>query len=469
MDKQTRNRLMPVLFLGVLMGALDIAIVGPALPAIRRSFGVDERATAWIFTIYVLFNLVGAPLMAKLSDRYGRRPLYLLDISLFALGSLIVALAPVFPVLLLGRAIQGLSAGGIFPVASAVIGDTWPEEKRGSALGMIGMVFGLAFIIGPILGGILLRWSWQWLFLINLPVALAVILLGMRVLPATHPPRPKPFDFAGLVVLGLGLTGLTFGISQLDTTRWLASLASTQVWPFLLTAAVSVPLFVWVERRAADPIVHLGLLNNRQLALAYVLSSGAGTGEASIVFLPALAVAAFAVSESTASFLILPVVLALAVGAPTVGRLLDRVGPRPVVLAGTSTLAAGMFLLGSLGHVTWAFLAGGAIVGLGLSSLLGAPIRYIVLREAPVTERAAAQGMITLATGVGQLVSGALVGAVAASQGGGVGGYRFAYLVVGMVTLVLVVLALGVKNQSENLVSAPQGMSTGPAQQGGRS
>ena len=123
------------------MGALDIAIVGPALPALRDAFGVDDRAVAWVFTIYVFFNLVGAPLMSKLSDRYGRRTIYLLDIGLFALGSLGVAASMNFTMLLASRALQGISAGGIWPVASAVVGDTFPQEKKGSALGLIGAVF----------------------------------------------------------------------------------------------------------------------------------------------------------------------------------------------------------------------------------------------------------------------------------------------------------------------------------------
>ena len=148
-DNRRRNQLLLVLFIGVLMGALDIAIVGPALPAIQAYFGVGERAIAWIFAIYVLFNLVGTPLMAKLSDALGRRSIYVADVTLFALGSLLVAAAPNFGLLLVGRAVQGLGAGGIFPVASAVIGDTFPPEKRGSALGLIGAVFGLAFLVGP--------------------------------------------------------------------------------------------------------------------------------------------------------------------------------------------------------------------------------------------------------------------------------------------------------------------------------
>ncbi|RME63942.1 MAG: MFS transporter [Caldilineae bacterium] len=451
MSKETSNNrsVLTVLFIGVLMGALDIAIVGPALPAIRTHFQIDDRASVWIFTIYVLFNLIGAPFMSKLSDRYGRRSIYLLDISIFALGSLIVALSPTFAVLLLGRVLQGLSAGGIFPVASAVIGDTFPEERRGSALGLIGAVFGLAFLVGPILGGVLLMWGWQWLFLINLPVAVLLLVMGSRVLPTSRPATPQPFDWFGMASLAIFLAGLTFGINQLDTNNLVASLGSTQVWPYLALSLVGLLIFLWAEGRAADPIIRLSLFSSRQMVIANVLSAGAGLGEAAMVFVPALAVAAFSVSESQASFLLLPIVLAVAVGSPIGGRLLDAVGAKPVVLGGTSLLALGMLFLGFWGANFPAFIVAGVLIGLGLASLLGAPIRYIVLGEAPVEERAAAQGLITIATGVGQLVSGALVGAVAASQGGGVEGYTFSYLCVGGAAVLLILVSLGLKSREQ--------------------
>src|SRR5437762_436543 len=151
MQPQTRpqdeSAILGLLFVGVLMAALDIAIVAPALPALRSAFHVDERSIAWVLTAYVLCNLIGTPIMATLSDARGRRPIYILAVSLFAVGSLVVALARTYGVLMAGRALQGFGAGGIFPVASAVIGDIIPLERRGRALGLIGAVFGVAFLI----------------------------------------------------------------------------------------------------------------------------------------------------------------------------------------------------------------------------------------------------------------------------------------------------------------------------------
>lgn len=456
MDNQKRNRLLAVLFVGVLMAALDIAIVGPALPTIRDYFGVDDRTVTWLFTIYVFFNLIGTPLMAKLSDIWGRRSVYLADIILFAVGSLMVAIAPSFTIVLVGRAIQGLGSGGIFPVASAVIGDTFPPEKRGSALGLIGAVFGLAFIIGPIVGGVLLLAHWRWLFAINLPIALAVLLVAPSLLPSAPAKTHRPFDWAGMLILALMLSFLTYGLTQIDTKHFWASVTGLRVWPSLTLALILLPLFILFERQAADPVLHLRLFGSRQLALASLLSFGAGLGESGVVFIPALAIAAFTVSDSTASFLLIPVVLALAVGAPVSGRMLDQSGSKIVIITGTSLLALGIFLLSFFPQSWTIFFVAGVVIGLGLSALLGAPIRYIMLNEAPTADRAAAQAVITIFTGVGQLTSGALVGAVAASFDGGVAGYSSAYGVIGLAAILMILLTLGLKSRAAELATIAQ-------------
>ncbi|BAM01733.1 MULTISPECIES: MFS transporter [Caldilinea] len=446
-----RNKVLWVLFFGVLMAALDIAIVGPALPAIKTAFAVDERSLAWVFNAYVLTNLIGTPLMAKLSDRHGRRLIYVLDIGLFAVGSALVMSAPSFPWVILGRGVQGLGAGGIFPVAAAVIGDTFPPEKRGGALGLIGAVFGLAFIVGPIVGGLLLLLGWHWIFAINLPIALVLGVAAWRMLPSAQRSVQTAFDWAGMIVLAVLLMALAFGLNQIDTADPLRSLRSLQVWPFLLLASGLLPIFLRVERRANDPIFRPGLLATRQLRLASALAFGAGLGEVAVLFLPSLAVTAFAVSESRASFMLLPLVFALFIGSPAVGRLLDQIGSRWVIVSGSGLLTLGMGLLGFYGASLWVYYAAGVFVGLGLASLLGAPIRYIMLNEVAVTERAAAQAAATLFTSIGQLVGAALVGAVIASMGGGLSGYSAAYLTIGVVALVLTMLAVGLKPRSAEL------------------
>ncbi len=451
------RRILLVLFLGVLMGALDIAIVGPALDDIRRAFGTDTRAVAWIFTIYVLFNLISVPLMAKLSDVFGRRVVYVLDVSLFALGSLVVALSPTLPILLVGRAVQGFGSGGIFPVASAVIGDIFPPEKRGSALGMIGAVFGVAFLIGPILAGVILHFaSWHWLFVINLPIAALVIGMAVRLLPGAGLARQRRFDWLGMMILAVLLAALTFGINQLDTAHLSTSIVSPNVFPFLTLGLALIPVLIAVETRIPNPIVRTQLFASRQVAVISLVSLGAGLGEASVVFVPALVVAAFGVRSDVASFMLLPAVLAMAVGSPTAGRMLDRSGSRVVLFAGTLLITAGMFVVATLGSNLVFFYVSAILAGLGLGILLGAPLRYVMLNEAPTAERAAAQGILTLFTSMGQVAGGALVGAMAASFGGGLPGYASAFFAVGLIMILMTVLTLGLKNRAEELAAARQ-------------
>ncbi len=452
MEDKQRNRLLAVLFIGVLMGALDIAIVGPALPAIQSQFGLDSRASSWIFSAYVLANLVGTPLMAKLSDNFGRRAIYLLDVALFAVGSLVVVASGIgggIAVLLLGRAIQGLGAGGIFPVASAVIGDTFPPERRGAALGLIGAVFGIAFVIGPILGGVLLLAGWQWLFIINLPIAVVVMVLAWRVLPHHRQTEAGRLDWLGMLLLAGALGSFAYGLVSIDTAHFGSSLASPGVWGWLATSLVCWVALILIERRAPSPVFPTRLFARRQLSLGYILTAGAGLGEASLVFMPSLAVAALGVTSGTASFLLMPVVLAMSVGSPLAGRMLDRFGSRTVILVGVAIMTVGMFTLSQTANVLAMFIISGVLIGIGLSALLGAPIRYVTLNETTAAERSAAQGLVNTFTSVGQLLGSAVVGAVAASATVPGDGYREAFAMIAGLGVVWLVAAAFLKSRAD--------------------
>jgi EmrB/QacA subfamily drug resistance transporter len=434
-----------VLFGGVLMGALDIAIVGPALPAIGQTFGADGRALAWVFNSYVLCYLIGAPLIAKLSDRHGRRRIYVMSLLVFAAGSLMIAAAPSFGVLLAGRAIQAFGAGGLFPVASAVIGDSFPRERRGRALGLMGAVFGVAFLLGPLLGGVLLRWGWQWLFLINLPIAAALVLLSLRVLPQGERRSGAPFDAAGALSLSVALGGIAWGVSRLDTERLLESLSSWEVLPFLVLGAAALPLFWRAEHRAADPVLPPALFRAPQLKRVGAIAAATGLTEAAMVFLPAMAVAALDVTVSAASFMMLPLVLTLIVGAPCAGQLLDRIGAKRVIQMGLALTCLGLAILALSPLTTGTFYAGGVAVGLGLSGLLGAPLRYVTLQEAGEHRRGAGQGLLTLWLSAGRLIGAAIIGGMVASGAGQLGAYQSAMLVVAVVMLVALAVSTGLK------------------------
>lgn len=451
MDNKQRNRILILLFIGVFMGALDIGIVGPALPAIKSFFAVNERIVSWIFATYILFFMIGTPLMAKLSDMYGRRMIYTIDILLFAIGSIITAFSFSFEMLLLGRAIQGFGAGGIFPVASAFIGDTFPPEKRGSALGIIGSVFGLSAIFGPILGGLLLNYGWQWLFIINIPIAAGIIITSYYILPKTKRKLVSGFDWYGTIVLGVLVTALAFGVNQIDTNNFMNSLKSLYVWPFLILSVALLPVLWKVEKHAEDPVVQINLLKNREVKIATSISIGSGLSQVAIVFLPSFAVTALALPTSTASLMVLPLVLTMAISAPVIGRLLDKFGSKKVMFTGSFILIVGLFILSFFASSFYIFILSGIIIGLGLITIIGSPLRYIMLSESPPQYRASGQALININASAGQLIGGALIGGIIASKGGNYTGYEFAYITVGIAAVVILLLTIGLKGKVEQI------------------
>lgn len=447
MAASREKAVLAVLFTGVLLAALDIAIVGPALPAIRRSLDVGSRWLPAAFSIYVLFYLIGTPLLANRSDRLGRRRVYVESLALFAVGSALVAAAGSFPWLLAGRAVQAFGAGGLLPVAAAVIAETVPLERRGRTLGLIGAVFGIAFLLGPLLGGLLLPLSWRALFLVNVPAALVLMVVGGRLLPAHGRAEPRPFDAAGAGLLAVILAALVLGLGQLDVAAPGAALRSTGIWACGVAFVVGAWALWVVERRARDPVLPPALLRTPQLSLVGVIALAVGGAEAGVVFLPDIAVLNFGIDAATASFTMLPLVLTLAVGAPLAGWLLDKHGARIVVQTGLALTVAGLMALG-LVPLDWPnFYVSGALVGLGMAALLGAPLRYIALQEAGEERRAAGQAALTLCVSIGQLIGAAAVGAIVGSTAQALGGYRRSLLTMAVACAFALLLSLALRGR----------------------
>nr|WP_209582270.1 MFS transporter [Methanobacterium aggregans] len=453
MNNKDRNRILALLFAGVFMGSLDIGIIGPALPAIQNYFLVDARAVSWIFAIYLLFFMIGTPVMAKMSDNYGRRKVYVLDVLLFAVGSVITVSSGSFSMVIIGRAVQGFGAGGIFPVASAFIGDTFPPEKRGSALGIIGSVWGISGVLGPILGAVLLKYGWQWLFIINIPIAAAIILASFIVLPETHKENVPKFDLYGAAVLTVLVASLAYGMNQINTSHFTSSLMSMNVLPFLILAVILLPVLLKIENKAFDPVIQVDLLSKMEVKLATGIAVGTGFCQSAIVFLPAFAVIALSFSTSQASLMVLPLIIALGVAAPIVGRLLDSYGYKAVMVVGSILIVVGLLMFALFAGNFYLFIVSGIITGVGLSTVLGSPLRYIMLAESPASQRAAGQAIINLNASAGQLVGGAFVGGVIASQAGTFAGYSSAYILIAVVAIGMFFIALGLKNRAAQIAT----------------
>jgi MFS family permease len=243
-------------------------------------------------------------------------------------------------------------------------------------------------------------------------------------------------------------------LTEMDSSNLLVSVTGTRVGLFLLVALLLIPVFWFIELRAADPVLRPRLFRPTQMRITSAIAIGTGTLEAGSAFFPALAVAALGVTDYNASLLMLPSVLATTVGAPLMGRALNHLGSRSVVQMGLAAICIGTLMYAFADLTVTIFVVGGIIGGFGFAALLGAPLRYIVLNEAATEDRGAAQGLLTVFLAVGQLTGAAIIGGVATSQGGGAPGYQLAFLVLGIITGLLVLAAFGLKSREQERATA---------------
>jgi EmrB/QacA subfamily drug resistance transporter len=452
--------LLALLFSGVLMGALDLAIIGPALPAIKAEFGMPDRQLAILLNAYILCQLLGTPLLAKLSDRFGPRAIYIFSIACFAAGSLVLVVADSANQLFAGRALQGFGAGGIFPVASAVIAAELPDEERGPALGILGAVFGLAFLIGPVLGGILLQFSWQWLFMINLPIAVVLIAGAIIVLPAKSRNEPQPFDFTGAALLAIGLTTLVLAVNNIDTGDVPGSFLSWKVGGAFLVTAIVTPWFWRTEKRVADPIIKPDFFASRQILLACIISAGIGAMQSGGIFAPALIVSSIGITASNAAWLLIPGVVLSTIASPIAGRLVNRIGSRSVILVSLLFVLGSVLIYALTDMSIFKYVLASMLSGLGMAGLLGAPLRFIVLRETGPGDHASGQGLLSVASSIGRLLGAAIVGSIATSAGGGTVGYQSAFISMVVLGAMLFIVAWFLQTRSTKNPTKP--ITTGP-------
>ncbi len=340
--------------LGLLLAALDQTIVATAGPAIQRDLNIEPSLYAWITTAYLVTSTVFVPIYGKLSDLYGRKPILIVAIGLFLLGSLLCGLAQTPLQLILFRAFQGLGSAGLFVTAFAIVADIFPPAVRGRYTGLFGAVFGLSSVVGPLVGGFLTdNISWHWVFFVNLPVgAVALFFIASRM-PLLRSSQRKPsIDFAGafwllvftvplLIALSLGKTSLGPGETGFLWTSW-------QILGMFALAAVGLVVFILTERRAKEPIIPLGLFRNRAFATGNAASFVLGAGFlAAIVFLPLFMVIVVGLSATNAGLTIMPLTFGIVFGNIISGQIVSRIGRyKPLMLIGLGVLTLAFTIMG---------------------------------------------------------------------------------------------------------------------------
>ena len=370
-----RRRVWPVVLavqLGVLLAALDATIVGTAMPTVIAALG-GAHLYPWVFSIYMLASTVVMPVFGGLSDRLGRRGPFVAAIVIFCAGSLMAGVATSMPVLVAGRGVQGVGAGGILALSLIIFGDLFGGPRRGQMQGLITAVWGVASIAGPLLGGIIVDgWSWRWVFLLNLPLGAVVIGLAVGGLAETgEHVAGRTLDLAGALTFLAGVTGLMLFVLEPGSPGH-GGLGAGQLGA-LTVAALGLAGFVWAERRSADPLLPFSLFREMPFAAgsAAAFFSGAAMFGA-LVHVPLLVQWGRGTDATTAGLSLMTMSTGWSVGGLFAGQVLNRLGFRPLALAGAALMTLGYTALALKPDVDWVGLmvVGGAIgVGMGLLSI----------------------------------------------------------------------------------------------------
>ena len=403
---KTRNlALISVIYLaGIFMGAIDTGIVTPARTIIQNNLMVDDKTGIWLITIYTLAYAASIPVMGKLADRYGRKTIYIVSIALFGLGSLLCGLshyAGSFELLIAARAVQAIGGGGIMPVATAEFGTSFPPEKRGMALGLVGGVYGIANIFGSLAGSTILNLfgtaNWQYIFFINIPISIFIILAGIFFLPNHKEKAVKKIDGLGTLVIVALVLSLLYGLKQINFFDFANTITSTNAYPFLIAVVVLLPVFIFVEKRADDPIMNLSYFTNGRILTTLAVAFTSGFVMMGIVFIPQFCENSLMVTSGNGGYFTVILGLLSGVSAMLSGKLVDKLGAKFVLILGFSiTIIGALFLVfvaavhPSMVTVVISLM----LLGFGLGFTMGAPVNYMMLEN--VNEKEANSGLATL-------------------------------------------------------------------------
>jgi EmrB/QacA subfamily drug resistance transporter len=367
LSNRQKLEILGAILLALFLFALDQTVVGTALPIIVTDLHGNELYT-WAVTVYLLTSTISGPIYGKLSDLYGRRPIFIWAVSLFLLASLLCGLSQEMWQFILFRGLQGLGGGAVFPVALAVVADLWSPAERGKYLGLFGAVFGLSSLLGPGIGGFITdTWGWHWIFFVNIPLALVSLVVCWRLLPPVRNPEAgRNIDYLGAAVFAAAIAPFLIGLTNKQTGQW----SDPAVGGLILVGLVFGALFLFVESRAADPIVPLNLFRNRTFTISVASMFLAAFGFfAGIIFLPRYFIVVEGASATESGYSLLPMLLALIVSATLSGQIVARTHHYKLLILGSMlTLALGCFLMTNLTADTprvqlWLWMV---IAGLGI-------------------------------------------------------------------------------------------------------
>jgi EmrB/QacA subfamily drug resistance transporter len=419
LDRRQKFEILGAVMLALFLGALDQTVVSTAMPKILTDLDGSALYT-WVITIYLLTSTITVPFYGKLSDLFGRKPLLMIGIGLFLAGSVLSGLSQNMEQLILFRGLQGIGAGSLFPISLAVIGDLFSPAERGRYQGLFGAVFGLSFLLGPAIGGLLTDLvSWHWVFFVNLPIGIVSLIVIWRLLPTIRrTDATRNLDYAGAAVFTVAISFLLVGLTNKSGVS-AAGLPNEWTDPtvggFILVALALSALFLFVESRAKEPIVPLGLWRERTYASSIIATFLVSFGFfGAIIFLPRWFQVVRGESATLSGYLLFPLLVGLIGSSILSGIIVSRTGRyKPIVIGGIAIMAVGLVLMTQLNATTdyvplfvWMF-----ITGVGIGPTLSV-FTIIVQNAVPFAQLGVATSNLTFFRQIGGSVGLAIAGTV---------------------------------------------------------
>ncbi|MET8998112.1 MDR family MFS transporter [Amycolatopsis sp. NPDC004169] len=410
------NAVFGAVLLGMLLAALDQTIVGTALPTIVGDLG-GAGHLSWVVTSYLLAETIMTVVVGKLGDLFGRKLMFQLSVIVFGIGSFCAGFADSMVWLIVWRAVQGLGGGGLMVTSTALIADVVPLRERGKYQGVLGSVFGVVTVAGPMLGGFFVdHLSWRWAFYVNIPLVVVVLVVASSAMPNARAAVKPVIDYAGILLIGLAATGLTLVTSWGGTQyAW----GSPTIVGMAVGSVVLLAAFVFVELRAKEPMLPMRLFRNPVFTVGGIMSFVVGFAMlGALSYLPTYMQYVQGTSATTSGVRLLPMVLALLVASIAAGNAVSRTGRYKIFpLAGATGMTIGLYLLSRLDTGTgfWEASAYMAVLGLGIG--LGMQVLTIAVQNTvDYADLGVATSGVTFLRSIGSSFGAAIFGTVYANQ-----------------------------------------------------
>jgi EmrB/QacA subfamily drug resistance transporter len=409
----TRRRwgVLAILCVGVFMLLLDGTIVNVAIPSILKALTASYSEVQWVMDAYLLVFAVSLITTGRLGDLFGRKRVFTVGLVVFTLASLACGLTPGIGWLIGFRAIQGLGGALMMPNTLSIIANVFPPQERGKAMGFWGGVSGISLALGPSLGGLLVDGaSWRWIFFINVPIGIVLLILSLRFVPeSTDPSSVKQMDYPGVGLLTASLFCLTFALIEGQRYGWTSGL----IIGLFVATVVGLALFIWIERKQVQPLMDLSLFKIR----TYSVTNGVGLimsfGMMGVFFLlPVFMQAVLGYSAIKTGLVMTPLAAVVIIASPTSGTLSDRIGPRWLMFSGMLIAAVGFFLTMRAMKIdaNWpTLILPFAVSGFGIGMVMP-PMTSAVMGSVAPDRAGQASGVISSTRQIGSVLGIAVMG-----------------------------------------------------------